>query len=137
IGPPWMSEVGRDFTALGGYAVLILVTTSVLIFLWLDRRYYAMAFVTVATFGGFLLTFALKNIFDRPRPELVPHLSHVSSASFPSGHSMMSAVIYLTLGALLSTQFAARRIKAFFLVMPLFVTLLVGCSRVYMGVHYP
>lgn len=137
IGPPWMSEVGRDFTALGGYAVLILVTTSVLIFLWLDRRYYAMAFVTVATFGGFLLTFALKNIFDRPRPELVPHLSHVSSASFPSGHSMMSAAVFLTLGALLARFVQERMLKAYFLVVATLLTFMVGLSRIYLGVHYP
>jgi undecaprenyl-diphosphatase len=137
IGPPWLAEVGRDLTALGGIAALGLVTVAVLGFLWLDRRYRMMLFVVLATAGGLGLSLVLKMAFDRPRPDVVPHLSYVHTSSFPSGHSMMSAVVYLTLAALLNTVLSRRRLKAYVLVVALGLSGLVGLSRVYMGVHYP
>src|ERR1041385_1699162 len=102
IGPPWLHEVGRDMTALGGVAVLSLVTFAVLGFLWMRRKYHAMGFVIASTVGGLALSSLLKWLIARDRPSLVPHLSIVSSSSFPSGHSMMSAIVYLTLGSLLA-----------------------------------
>ena len=79
----------------------------------------------------------LKMGFDRARPDLVPHGSFVSTASFPSGHAMMSAVTYLTLGALLASVHSPTRVKAYLLALALVLTLLVGLSRIYLGVHWP
>jgi undecaprenyl-diphosphatase len=87
--------------------------------------------------SGFLLSSILKVLFQRPRPELVPHAVYVSTASFPSGHSMLSAVTYLTLGALLARSQAHRRLKAYLILVAVLLTLLVGVSRVYLGVHWP
>jgi len=137
IGPPWVEEVARDFTALGGVAVLMTVTAAVCGFLWLDRRRGAMWFVLAATLGGSLASAVLKASISRPRPALVPHLSHVYTSSFPSGHSMMSAVVYLTLGALLTRLVAGRKLKLYFLTVAALLTAMVGVSRVFMGVHYP
>ncbi len=136
-GPPRLEEVGRDLTALGGFAVLSLVTIGVVGYLLLARKYHAMWLVLGATLGGMVLVIWLKELFDRPRPDLVPHLSHVSTASFPSGHSMLSAVVYLTLGALLARLTERRRLKVYVLSFALLLTFLVGVSRVYLGVHYP
>lgn len=137
VGPRWLEEVGRDLTALGGFAVLSLVTLGVVGCLLLARKYHAMWLVLGATLGGMVLAVWLKELFDRPRPDLVPHLSHVSTASFPSGHSMLSAVVYLTLGALLARLTERRRLKVYVLSFALLLTFLVGMSRVYLGVHYP
>ena len=137
IGPGWMHEVGRDFTALGGYAVLVLVTFAVLGYLWLDRKYAALVFVMAAVFGGFALAMGLKAAFGRPRPDVVPHLSLVHTSSFPSGHAMMSAVAYLTLGTLLGRFVTSLALKFYFLSLAVVLTMCVGLSRVYMGVHYP
>jgi undecaprenyl-diphosphatase len=137
IGPPWAGEVGRDFTALGGVAFLVLVTLAVAGFLLLCRKYAAIVFLLVAIGGGLLLSTLLKGSFDRPRPTVVPHLSYVATSSFPSGHSMLSAVVYLTLGALLARLVTPVRLKLYFLAVALVLTALVGMSRAYLGVHYP
>ncbi|MEI8373880.1 MAG: phosphatase PAP2 family protein [Planctomycetota bacterium] len=137
IGPDWMAEVGRDLTALGGVAVLILATLAVAGFLLLDRKYAVMGFVLAAVASGLILSSILKACFARPRPDVVPHLSQVYTSSFPSGHSMMSAIVYLTLGALLARMVVRRPLKVYCLAVAFILTGLVGCSRVYMGVHYP
>lgn len=136
-GPPWVQEMARDFTALGGVAVLSLVTFAVVGYLLLARKRHAAAAVFVAVTGGLVLSTLLKLGFDRARPDLVPHGSLVYTTSFPSGHSMMAAVTYLTLGALLARVEASIRIKIYLLSVAVVLTVLVGVSRVYLGVHWP
>jgi undecaprenyl-diphosphatase len=137
IGPSWLAEAGRDITAIGGTAVLVLMITAVSGYLWLVRKHGAMWLVLASTIGGLLLSSLLKYFFARPRPDVVPHLADVHTASFPSGHSMMSAVVYLTLGALLARLVARPLVKLYFLGVACLLTGLVGASRVYFGVHYP
>lgn len=137
IGPAWVGEVARDFTALGGVAVLSLMTLAVVVFLWLREKYRALWLVLIATVGGQVLSTGLKHIYHRPRPNLVAHLSSVYTTSFPSGHSMLSAVVYLTLGSLLASLVKERRLKFYFIGVAMTLTGLVGVSRVFMGVHYP
>jgi undecaprenyl-diphosphatase len=129
--------MGRDFTALGGVGVLTFITIAALGSLLLSRRFRMALFTLVAVSGGMLLSTLLKLGFDRPRPDLVPHESIVYTASFPSGHSMMSAVTYLTLAALLNSVEPSRRLKAYLLIVAIAVTVLTGVSRVYLGVHWP
>src|SRR5204863_4345832 len=73
----------------------------------------------------------------RPRPTIVPHLRAVYSTSFPSGHAMESAIVYLTLGAILMRAADSRLTKLYILGVAVLLTLLAGSSRVYLGVHYP
>ena len=137
VGPPWLAEVARDVTALGGVTLIVLVLVVVAGFLLLDRKFAATLFVVAATASGFGLSAVLKSVYQRPRPSVVPHLMHASHSSFPSGHSMMSAVVYLTLGALLARLVAESRLKFYVLSVAVVLTGMVGVSRVFMGVQYP
>lgn len=137
LGPPWLEEFSRDLTAFGGVAGLCLMTASVIGYLLICRKFRALAFVLAATLGGLLINGVLKERFDRRRPNVVPYKSQVSTSSFPSGHSLNSAVVYLTLGSLLASLVEQRRLKIYFFSFALLLTVLVGISRVYMGVHYP
>src|SRR5258706_238142 len=117
--------------------MLGLVVLSVVGFLGLQGRYRTALVVLITAASGEVISIALKNVFLRPRPTVVPHLRDVASTSFPSGHAMESAIIYLTLGAMLM-RLAERRItKLYVMGMAIFLTFLVGVSRVYLGVHYP
>ncbi|MFC7334557.1 phosphatase PAP2 family protein [Rhodocista pekingensis] len=137
LGPSWLHEVGRDITALGGNAVLTLVTAGSALYLLLVRKRAAAVLLLVSVLGGMLLSTSLKLGFDRPRPDLVPHGMEVFTASFPSGHALLSAVTYLTLGTLLARLQPRRRLKAFFLGVAVLIAGMVGVSRVYLGVHWP
>lgn len=137
IGPPWLPELARDATALGGVGWLLFFTFVVAGFLWLDRKYNMMVLLLVASLGGLLLSLLLKHLFGRPRPDVVPHLAYVATTSFPSGHSMLSAVVYLTLGALVAAVLPRAAEKIYVLGVAVTLSLLVGVSRVYLGVHYP
>lgn len=137
LGPRWVEELGRDMTALGGIGVLTMISLAVIGYLLLQRKRRAALFVLVAVAGGLAMSLGLKALFERSRPDLVPHGSHVYTASFPSGHAMMSAATYLTLGALLARVHARRRLKAYFLLLAVVLSIGVGISRVYLGVHWP
>ncbi|HWF08564.1 MAG TPA: phosphatase PAP2 family protein [Bryobacteraceae bacterium] len=130
-------ESARDITALGGVAVLGLVTGIAIGFLILDGKMRMAFFALGSVVGGMVLSTLLKDLFQRPRPDIVPHAVYASSSSFPSGHSMMSAVTYLTLGALLARSLERKRLKAYFLLLAAFLTFAVGVTRVYLGVHWP
>lgn len=137
IGPAWVETALLDLTAIGGPTVLGLVVLSVVGFLALQGRYRTALVVLITAASGEVANVAMKNAFLRPRPTVVPHLRDVASTSFPSGHAMESAIIYLTLGAMLMRLAERRVTKLYCIGMAIFVTFLVGVSRVYLGVHYP
>jgi undecaprenyl-diphosphatase len=137
MGPAWVESAMLDLTALGGSTVLGLIVAAVVGFLALQARYHTAMVVAATSISGELLNRVMKNRFLRPRPDVVPHLRAVASSSFPSGHAMESAIIYLTLGAMLMRVAERRATKIYCLAWALVLTLLVGLSRVYLGVHYP
>lgn len=137
IGPLWLEEMARDFSGLGSIGVLFLLSASALAYLVLSGRFRAAIFTIIALNGGFLVRTVLKHSFDRPRPDLVSHGTEIFSSSFPSGHTIMATVVYLTLAAMLARVLPAYRLKALVLLAALLVTVLTGASRVYLGVHWP
>jgi undecaprenyl-diphosphatase len=137
VGPVWLEIMMQDLTSLGGTTVLTIVTFIAGGYFLVARQYGA-AILTVATVaGGTLVSNSLKLIYVRPRPEIVAHIVDVHTFSFPSGHAMLSAVTYLTLGALLARWAPDKRRAVYILIVAAFLTVSVGISRVYLGVHYP
>lgn len=137
IGPPWLEGAVRDVTALGSTVVLALIVAAVVIHFFLIGRARTALFILCAVVSGQVLSSLLKAGVDRPRPELVSHLVDVHSLSFPSGHAMLSAITYLTLGALAARFLPGRVTRIYVLALAVLVTLMVGASRVYLGVHWP
>ncbi len=137
IGSAWVEEMARDLTALGGFTLLTgvtLVAAGVAVFAG-RARLALLGFFSIVT-GSFVMSL-LKQGYDRPRPDLVEHGTLVHNASFPSGHSMMGAMVWLTLGILLARTQPKKRVRAFIVGISVVVTVLVGVSRVYLGVHWP
>jgi undecaprenyl-diphosphatase len=137
IGPPALEMAMRDITALGGFTVITLIALLAVGYLVILRRWPSVILVIVSLVGGTILNTVLKNAFARPRPDLVAHLVDVHSASLPSGHAMISAVAYLTIGALLARVQPTRVLKVYTVSVSVMLVLVVGLSRVYLGVHWP
>ncbi len=137
LGPHWMPELGRDATALGSMGVLSLVTLVVAGYLWLDRKFWMMLYLLAATSSGLVLSLVLKQWIDRPRQDVVPRLSEAFTTSFPSGHSFLSTVVYLTLGSLLAAVIPRVAVKIYVLAVAVVLSVIIGLSRLYLGMHYP
>ena len=136
-GPWWLQAGAEDLTALGSPTVLGLTVLAVTGYLVLHGLYRNGLFIFIASAGGWVLNWLLKAAFERTRPDIVPHLREVMSSSFPSGHALTSAAVYLTLGALLMRIAEGRLAKYYCIAIAMFLTFLVGSSRVFLGVHYP
>jgi undecaprenyl-diphosphatase len=137
VGPKWVEEMGRDLTALGGVAILTLITVITAGYEFFNGRRATALLILLAVVGALLLSQGLKSAFDRPRPELVPHGSYVYTKSFPSGHSMLSAAVYLTVASLVARTLRERWARIYIFAAAVLLTFLVGISRVYLGVHWP
>lgn len=137
IGPHWLPQIMVDLTSLGSGTFHVLFTVAVTGFLIVKgARKRAMILLAAISSGG-LVVALLKNLFDRPRPELVSHLVQVQSLSFPSGHAANSALVYLTMGILLTKVEEGRWVRAYIMIAAMVLTLAVGLSRLYLGVHWP
>lgn len=137
VGPHWLQTTALELTALGSGVVLVTIILLVLGYLAIERRFAMLGYVALASLGGMILNTALKAAFARPRPTIVPPLAVVGSTSFPSGHSMIAAAVYLTLGALLARTTTRWRLRIYYLGTALVMTGVIGLTRVYLGVHYP
>jgi undecaprenyl-diphosphatase len=137
IGPGWFEEMVRDVSALGSTFVLTFAVAVVAVYLWIVKAPQKAAFLVVAVSAGALLNRVLKLVFARPRPDIVGHETLVSGESFPSGHTTNSAIVYLMLGMMLARVEASFPAKLFMFLVCVVLTVMIGLSRVYLGVHWP
>lgn len=137
IGSRNIEEAVRDITALGGTTLVVVVTlVTVAAFVFHKKRRHALV-MAGAVLLAWLSSDVTKALYDRMRPDLVPHGAYVYSGSFPSGHSTLAAATYLTLAMLVASLETRRRSKALAYGLAGTVLVAVGFSRVYLGVHWP
>lgn len=136
-GPDWFARLMFDVTALGGSPVLTLLVALLAGYLAVRRRWASMALLILVVVGQSLAVDLMKQAFDRPRPDIVPRLAEVSSRSFPSGHAASAASVYLLLAAMLAPSLETRAARRYVVASATLLALLVGMSRVALGVHYP
>lgn len=137
LGPHWLERGMSDITALGGTVVLTLVTLFILGALLVLRHTHSALLLLGAVPGGLVISQTLKSVIARPRPDVVPHLVDITSLSFPSGHAMMATIAWLTIGALLARLAPTVLLKRYILAVAIFLSFLIGLSRIYLGVHWP
>jgi undecaprenyl-diphosphatase len=137
IGPAWLPEAARDVTSLGSMVVLGIVTLAVVGYLLLAGRPAVAWLMLFAVAGGIVLSDLLKFAFGRARPDVVAPLARVFTTSFPSAHATLSAITYLTIGAILARGQSSSTLSLYFVSLAAFLTMLIGVSRIYLGVHYP
>ena len=137
IGPAWLPEAARDVTSLGSIIVLVIITLAVVGYLFLAGKSAMARLMLIAVVGGIVLNDLLKFAFGRARPEVATPLARVFTTSFPSGHATLSAITYLTIGAVLARSQPSSTISLYFMSLAAFLTMIIGVSRIYLGVHYP
>lgn len=137
LGPVWVQELARDLTALGGVGVLTFFVLAASGYLWLSRNHRLTIFLLGSVATGILLSQGLKSFFDRARPDLVSQEAAVYTASFPSGHTLMSTIVYLTLAVLVARTLDRTITRVYVIFLATFLVISVGLSRVYLGVHWP
>ena len=137
IGPQWLKLTAIDLTSLGSLACLGLIVLIVAGLFASLRRFREASILLVSAGGGLLISQVLKSWFGRARPDAIFQAVPAINASFPSGHALLSAVVFLTLGSMAARFTTRRRVKVYMLACAIVLTLLVGISRVYLGVHWP
>ena len=136
-GPAWLLPAMKAVTTLGnGWFFTLVVVIAVGLLAW-RRDWSAMWLLIAVALGGFAVMLALKAGFARPRPEAVPRLIDIAEFSFPSGHAMMSAAIYVTLAVMLARGLRQRTARSALIAAAVLLSLVIGFTRTYLGVHYP
>jgi len=134
---PLLDSFMREVTALGSIGILAIVASIASVFLWLTHHRWSVLILLAGIIGGWTANSILKIWFERPRPTIVPPLAEVGSLSFPSGHAMTSMIVYGSIAYLLTRFEPTRNIRRATVVATLLLIVLIGISRVYLGVHYP
>jgi undecaprenyl-diphosphatase len=134
---PALEPVMLEITFLGTGTVVITIVAVSALFLWLTKHRYSAVLLLIATLGSIVLNNLLKMGFGRPRPQLFDWGTHVVSWSFPSGHAMSAAVVYGTV-AYLAARLQTRHLhRVMTLLVAALLIVLIGVTRLYLGVHYP
>jgi undecaprenyl-diphosphatase len=137
LGGDVLAGMVRDLTALGSGTVTGLFAFAFVGYLLMVGRPRAALFVVVAVLGAWALNTALKELFARERPTVVTHLITANEPSFPSGHTMIATTFYPTMAELLGRLGPQRRVRLYLMAIAIVLALLIGLSRIYLGVHYP
>jgi undecaprenyl-diphosphatase len=136
VGPSWLDQASADFSALGSVTVLLTVVIGACGYLLLRRRALEALLLALATGGGLAISQMLKTVFGRDRPPDAYRAVEVLNQSFPSGHAVLSAVVFLTLGAMLARAEESWRLRVYVLSVAILIAVLIGLTRIHLGVHW-
>lgn len=132
-----LTRIMKGFTFLGSSLVATLLSVIAFLFLWLVLRHRKELLMFLLSVGGSeIWNIIIKNWMQRQRPN-THRLIEISGFSFPSGHSMAAFALYGTLTYLLWRHIPALAGRIAMIVIGVALTLLIGISRIYLGVHYP
>lgn len=137
VGPSWLMDNFRDVTALGSTVVVIIISVITSAYLIIEKKYLLARLFLFSVIGGGVSDLILKEIFARPRPVVVSHFIEVTTWSFPSGHAVMSVVVYFTLAYISTQGLKNKALKNYINNAALIIAIIIGFSRVYLGVHNP
>ncbi|MDR7102564.1 phosphatase PAP2 family protein [Croceicoccus sp. BE223] len=136
-GPKMLLEAVRDVTALGGVLLRNLFALGAVVALLFVRLRREAVLFAATVIAGWLVNSAIKNLVGRARPEIVPHLTEAGGASFPSGHSFNSAVVYIAMALAFTTLSARQSVRLTVIGIAIVASLAIAWSRVWLGVHWP
>lgn len=135
---PTLDVVALEVTALGAAVVVWMLVIVASVFLWVSRHRYSVLLLWTAMLGTGLISSTLKAVYNRPRPDLFPwRTPYAPHASFPSGHSMTAMVAYGTLAYLIARLEPTPLLRRITFAFAGAVIVLIGMSRMYLGVHWP
>lgn len=134
---PFLNEAALEVTSLGNGFTLAVLILAVSVFLWQTQHRWSVYLLLIAYVGGQILNRVLKNWFDRPRPSIVEHVDPVHSMSFPSGHAMISLIVYGSIAYLVARLEPTPGLRRTTWALATILILGIGVSRMYLGVHYP
>ena len=135
-GPWWLEVAAADLTSLGGISVLGLFAVIAVAFLLIQRKRLSASLLVLGLAGGVALSEGLKGLFERERPPAAFQAVETLNASFPSGHTLLATVFYLSIGVMLTRAFPRAHLKAFVLGAAMTLALLIGLTRAYLGAHW-
>lgn len=137
IGPPWFEAAVMHISGLGSGAVATLIVLIAVGYMLLANHWRYALLMLSTSLGTGLVMHLSKGFFERPRPSIVTHIDPPGGLSFPSGHSMISAAMYMTLAVVIARTLPRRRLRIYVVAVGALLAFLIGLSRVYLGVHYP
>jgi undecaprenyl-diphosphatase len=133
---PWLTIAAIDVTALGSITLVVLFTAFTLVVLIVLRDRLGAFQLLAASAGAGILTLVTKDVIERIRPEEAQRLIIVSGFSYPSGHSLSTSALYLTIAIIAGRYIQHSGARAAIFLAVSAVLIMVGASRVYLGVHY-
>ena len=133
---PWLTVAALDVTALGSITLVVLFSAFTLLVLFVLRDRMGALQLLAASSGAGILTLATKNFIERIRPEEAQQLIVVSGFSYPSGHSVSTSALYLTIAIIAGRYVRHSGARAALFLAVSAVLIMIGASRVYLGVHY-
>jgi len=136
IASPSLTRVMRGFSAVGEAPALAALVILAVVWFWMLGRKRDAGLLAITMAGAGLLDEALKLLFHRPRPEPLFGTPLPVSYSFPSGHALASCCFFGVLAALLVVRERRRGVRVVLWVAAGLLVAMIGCSRIYLGVHY-